>query len=400
MSTSWKKESNIQQSTYEDRYGQDTIIYGKVTKVFSETDNPQLEGAINFSHNSKRALPTIAYPQNFANQNIPVLGEVVGLFYNEDLEKVFYSPPLNLHNNPTHNSTDEVVVSTPNYVEPSTVNPYTVFAGDTIFQGRFGQSIRFTQTQPYKNPWSIGEVADSNPVIVISNGQVNTQDGSSLLLEDPKRDASSLYLIQQSTIDLPDLGKRNSNKEAILPPEKYIGNQAVLVSDRLYLNAREDSILLSAQSGSIGLSSDTVNLDGITSIRLDAPSYNLQADTFTSTNQERTVDSQTSTYNFDQFNINGTNVTFDYTRIALGANATHGLIQSTELMADLATLAGNITNLSNALTGVVALLAALPGGQAPAAALQTAAATLSTQATTVQSKAASGAYLSTKAFTE
>ena len=400
MSTSWRKDSSIQQSTYEDRYGQDTLVYGKVTKIFLETDNPKLEGAINFSHNSKRALPTIAYPQNYANQNIPVLGEVVALSYSEDLEKAFYGPPLNLHNNPTHNSTDEVVVSTPNFIEPSTVNPYTVFSGDTILQGRFGQSIRFSQTQYYKNSWSIGNVADSNPVIVISNGQAATQDGSSLILEDPKRDASSLYLIQNSTIDLPDSGKRASNEEPVATPEEYIGNQAVLVSDRLYLNAREESILLSAQSGSVGLSSNTVNLDGITSIRLDAPTFNLQADTFVATNQERNINSETSTYNFTQFDINGTNVNVNYSRIGLGENAAEPVLQSTEFLTDIAALNLGLTQLATALTGVVGILAVLPGGQVPAAALQAAATTVISQANNIQTKAVSGNYLSTTVFTK
>lgn len=397
MSTSYKNTQRIQRPEYVNIHGEDTLVYGKVTRVFTSTENPELEGAIKFSHKSKRSLPSIAYPSAFTFQQIPLLGEVVSLYYNSSLEKVFYSIPINIYNYPTHNASDEVVVSTPDYSEPLSINPYTLFTGDTIFQGRFGQSIRLSQSIPDRTPWQ-GQLGSS--VIVISSGQVQTEDGSSLILEDVNNDPASIYLIENSSIPLLDLSRRDSYEEAPQRADEYQGNQTVIASDRLYLNAREDSILLSAQSSSIGLSGNTINLDGISSIRLDTPSYSLQADTFTTINESRTIDSQTSTYNYDQFNLTGTNITIDHNRIALGQNAVHPLIQSNELMADLAVLASNISSLSQALDGVVGLLTALPGGQAPAAILKTATTSLQTQASSIQTKASSGTYLSTKAFTE
>ena len=397
MSTGYKKRADIVRPSYTARHGEDTIVYGKVTDVFTSTDNPELEGAIRFTHKSKRNLPSIAYPVAHLFQHLPLLGEVVSLTYNSSLEKVFYSLPINIYNYPTHNASDEVVTTTVDYSEPLTINPYTQYTGDTLLQGRFGQSIRFSQSIPNKTPWS-GSIGNS--LIVISSGQVKTEDGSFLITEDINQDPSSFYLAENINLPIIDVSKRVSYEEAVINGNSYQGNQAVLNSDRLYLNAREDSILLSAQSGSIGLSGNTINLDGINSIRLDAPSYNLQANNFTATNESRTIDSQTSTYNYDQFNLNGTNITIDHNRIALGQNAVNPLIQSNELMADITLLATNIATLCTALSGVVGLLSVLPAGQVPAAALQAAATSLQTQASSIQTKASSGTYLSTKAFTE
>ena len=397
MSTSYKTSRKIEKPTLTSKVGEDTIVYGKVSKVYHGTGNPLLEGAIQFSSNTKRSLPNIAYPINFGTQQLPLLGEMVSLYYNETLEKVFYGPSVNIHNFPTHNSPDAIVQESTDYYEPSDINSYALYAGDTIMQGRFGQSIRFSQSIPNKTPWN-GE--QGKAAVLISSGQIPTEDGSSLLVEDINRDPSSLYLIEEASINLTDNSKRSSYEEAPQRGRDYLGNQAILASNRVYINAREESILASAQSGSIGLSGNTVNLDGVSSIRLDAPTYNLQADTHTTTNQTRTIDSETSTYNYTQFDLTGTNININHSRIGLGSEAVNPLLQSPEFLTDLAALNVQLTTLSTALTGVTVLLAALPGGQAPAAALQTASTNLITQANSINTKIGSGTYLSTTVFTK
>lgn len=376
----------------------DGIFAAKVLSI-NLTNTIYPIGSITFeAFEQSNTAAKIAVPFSTGIKQYPVVGELVYIHPStDDGSELLYSLPSNTQNTPTTNIVDTVYAD--QFLEREDVNSLLPFNGDILLEGRHGQSIRFSHFQEPNHAWQ-GSATIGNAVTIISNGQRQTDESLELLLEDVNEDPAILALVEGASLGLLDGSKRDSYQEAELDGSTYVGNQAILASDRLYFNARQNSILLSAQNASIGLSANTVNIDGVTSIRLDAPSYNLQANTFTTTNQDRSVDSQTATYNLDQFNVNGTSVTFDYNRIALGANATHGLIQSTELMADVASLAGNITALSNALTGVVALLTVLPGGQAPAAALQTAAATLSTQATTIQTKASSGAYLSTKAFTE
>ena len=370
--------------------------FGQVIKVNTSTENLDLEGTISAVTSNGNILTNI-YPKHYNIQQLPLLGELVEISKDDFEGRSYYSSPVNIHNFPTHNSPNESVITTSDYIEPTTVNPYRIYTGDTILQGRFGQSIRFSQTIENKTVW---EGSTSNPVTIISNGQTPTEDGAFLLTEDINQDAATLYLVEDTKLPLIDLSKRDSYNQPIESGNEFRGNQAIIASDRLYLNARQDSVLVSAQSGSVGLSGETINIDGISSIRLDAPSYDLNSDTFVATNQERNINSETSTYNFTQFDINGTNVNVNYSRIGLGENAAEPVLQSTEFLTDIAALNLGLTQLATALTGVVGILAVLPGGQVPAAALQAAATTVISQANNIQTKAVSGNYLSTTVFTK
>ena len=343
-------------------------------------------------------MATVAMPISMGLKQYPLVGELVLVYPAPDrFSDLQYSLPANAQNSPTTNIVDGYFSQF--FLEREDINLLRPFNGDTILEGRHGQSIRFSHFQDNQHSWG-GEAGIGRAITIISNGQEVTEDGTTPILENINEDAAIITLVENASMNLSDSSKRDSYEEPITNGSTFLGNQAIIASDRLYLNAREDSILLSAQSSSIGLSGNTLNLDGIDSIRLDAPSYNLQADTFTTTNESRTIDSQTSTYNYDQFNLNGTNITIDHNRIALGQNAVNPLIQSNELMADIALLTTNISTLCTALSGVVGLLSVLPAGQVPAAALQAAATSLQTQASSIQTKASSGTYLSTKAFTE
>ena len=315
--------------------------FGQVIKVNTSTENLDLEGTISAITSNGNILTNI-YPKHYNIQQLPLLGELVEISKDDFEGRSYYSSPVNIHNFPTHNSPNESVITTSDYIEPTTVNPYRIYTGDTILQGRFGQSIRFSQTIENKTVW---EGNTSNPVTIISNGQTPTEDGAFLLTEDINQDAATLYLVEDTKLPLIDLSKRDSYNQPIESGNEFRGNQAIIASDRLYLNARQDSVLVSAQSGSVGLSGETINIDGISSIRLDAPSYDLNSDTFTTANQERNINSETSTYNFTQFDINGTNVNVNYSRIGVGENAAEPVLQSTEFLTDIAALNLGLTQL-------------------------------------------------------
>lgn len=343
-------------------------------------------------------VASVALPASFGIKQYPLVGELVMISPSpDDFSDLVYSIPANAQNNPTTNIVDGYYSQF--FIERDDINPLQPYNGDTILEGRHGQSLRFSHFQDINHSWG-GQGDIGGAITILSNGQEEAEDGRSFILENVNEDPAILILGERFSLPLEDSSKRDSYEETIQDGSSFIGNQAILSSDRVYINARENSILLSAQKANIGLSANTVNIDGVSSIRMDAPTYNIQSDTFTATNKSRTIDSQTSTYNYDQFNLTGTNITIDHNRIALGQNAVNPLIQSNELMTDIALLNSNISSLSTALSGVVALLAALPGGQAPAAALQAAATSLQTQASLIQTKASSGTYLSTKAFTE
>ena len=343
-------------------------------------------------------VATVALPASFGIKQYPLVGELVMISPSpDDFSDLVYSIPANAQNNPTTNIVDGYYSQF--FIERDDINPLQPYNGDTILEGRHGQSLRFSHFQDINHSWG-GQGDIGGAITILSNGQEEAEDGRSFILENVNEDPAILILGERFSLPLEDSSKRDSYEEAIQDGSSFIGNQAILSSDRIYINARENSILLSAQKANIGLSANTVNIDGVSSIRIDAPTYNIQSDTFTATNQTRTVDSSTTTYNYNQFDLNGTNVNINHTRIGLGENAVEPLLQSTEFLADIAALNVSLTSLSTALVGVTALLAALPGGQVPAAALQTAANSVTTQANNLQTKAVAGNYLSSTVFTK
>ena len=128
----------------------------------------------------------------------------------------YYFPyPLNIWNNNHHNALPDNV----NYdFEPKELNLGSNFKeneniktllpeeGDTIIEGRFGNSIRMSSTSKNKkisqNPWS-GEGENGDPIIMIRNGQkiINNEPWIPDY-EDINEDKSSLYLTSTQLIPI------------------------------------------------------------------------------------------------------------------------------------------------------------------------------------------------------
>lgn len=171
------------------------------------------------------------------------------------------------------------------FIERQYIHPLYPFTGDVLYQGRWGNSIRFgSTTRPFNtadykplNEWSdIGENGD--PIITIRNGQSPThldEKGNPLagyipITEQINNDLSSIYLT--STQKLKNFKIQNSsffsypaNKSSLIKtptlPKDYIGSQVIINSDRLVFNAKKDHILISGQE-SINLSSNnSLNFD-------------------------------------------------------------------------------------------------------------------------------------------
>jgi LAS superfamily LD-carboxypeptidase LdcB len=129
----------------------------------------------------------------------------------------FYYPPINIWNNSSGNplpsepdiqlsngdiplgeyTTEDKVMKTKNMLP---------FEGDTIFEGRFGNSIRFGSSNPRgKNNWSEND-SEGDPITIISNGQ--TPQGSAVI-EDINGDASSIYLTSNQNINNLNIASKN-----------------------------------------------------------------------------------------------------------------------------------------------------------------------------------------------
>ena len=155
------------------------------------------------------------------------------------------------------------------FIERGNIHPLLPFEGDIIYEGRWGNSIRFGSTVKTKNPWSTsGDNGD--PILILRNGQNpnSSNFGAEPIIEDIKKDLSSIYLT--STQQLKNFSLANENFISYTTPPKtpasYNNPQIVLNSNRIILNANSDSILISGEK-SVGISSNnSINIESTSEI--------------------------------------------------------------------------------------------------------------------------------------
>jgi hypothetical protein len=159
------------------------------------------------------------------------------------------------------------------FIEKTNIHPILPFAGDTIFEGRFGNSIRLGSTVKsnsiYKNNWSSNS-NEGDPIFILRNGQsVNlNKEGWTPIVEDINQDLSSIYFTstQQIPINLSSTNYTGIRQEYI--PESartFNKSQIILNSGRLLFNSTIDSIIFSSKK--------TISLSSIEDIGLSSRGF-------------------------------------------------------------------------------------------------------------------------------
>jgi len=162
-----------------------------------------------------------------------------------------------------------------NFTERLSVRNLQPFPGDLIYQGRWGQSLRFgatAQNTPIPNPWSdSGE--DGDAITIIRNGQYEEETDPWIpQVEDINEDKSSIYLTTTQKIPIEVASKSyKSYDSSPTSPNVYDSDQVILNSGRLLFNSKEDSILLT--------SNDSINLNSVNSVNIDTPKTVIQSPT-------------------------------------------------------------------------------------------------------------------------
>jgi hypothetical protein len=157
----------------------------------------------------------------------------------------------------------------PGFEEQNNIHPSRAYPGDIIYEGRWGQGIRFGSTaeNPQANPWSsVGPVG--SPITIIRNGQVNTNDPAWVPQTDIiNGDDASIYLASTQKIPLQskavEINQYYSYPDNAKPtaPDQYAGKQIILNSGRLVFNTTQDHLLFSSQK-SIGFTAvESINFD-------------------------------------------------------------------------------------------------------------------------------------------
>lgn len=202
---------------------------------------------------------------------------------------------VNVWGTPHHNALPQQRVDYnnpigPGVVELSDINPLYPYPGDTILQGRLGQSIRFGGNKSKYNT-----ITDSSnntqPFTLISNGQIKTDNGLDYITEDINKDANSIYFLSNHKVPLTTANKkRDSYNRVPTTSDQFKGNQVVVNGGRLYFNAKEESAFISAKE-SIGLNANSINMDATDYFCIDAKKIyiGVKARTATSSVQQPAV---------------------------------------------------------------------------------------------------------------
>lgn len=270
-----------------------SIIFGVVASI---RDN--VNGLIEFVPLKAQGKIERARPASPDLKSIPIPGEVIIAIDNpisntisnnnpasEAGEDFLYLNGINLWNNPSFNGiTNTQTISNPdtlNFFNPETVAniiPLISAPGDNILEGRFGNTIRLGNTNPnFGNGWSEnGKKGD--PITIISNGQASENATN---VENISEDLSSIYLTSYQKIANFSLAKQtfssyNRGQEPVSPKE-FTSPQIILNSDRVTLNAKTDSVLISGDKSVFLSSNESINttskefyMDSI-DIRLGSP---------------------------------------------------------------------------------------------------------------------------------
>jgi len=294
--------------------GSSNSTYGRVIKTILSISDPDCKDSSMLNgvfyrimkNESDESLDTaIADSVKFAKQGsstfrvVPMEGEIVEITSepapNSPTGKVqYWTKVVNVWNHPHHNSSPDT--KQPNWQdrllggnkEQSTINPLQINSGDLLIEGRLGQSIRFGGNRG-SNLDLINSANNGKPIILISNGQIETKEGDSAIYEDINKDTNSIYLLSDHKTPLKAANNKRDSYDTVPPAsDEYIGNQVVVNGGRLYFNAKEDSTFISAKE-SIGLNANTLNLDAKEYFCVDAKLIYLGKKARTATTPEPVV---------------------------------------------------------------------------------------------------------------
>lgn len=215
----------------------DILFPARVKDILLNSDNPRFEqtlgwgslGSIKFKpiygsvEGNVESLLT-ANPL-FANiKSYPLINELVLIINsptselndNDNSSGYYYIPfPINIWNNIHHNAFPDInnynenpedLLLGSNFEEKSNIHNLLPEEGDVIIEGRFGNSLRFSQNTPNKkennNSWSsVGE--KGSPIIIISNNHsITDNDTWTPTYEDINEDGSSIYLSSDNEIPI------------------------------------------------------------------------------------------------------------------------------------------------------------------------------------------------------
>lgn len=225
----------------------------------------------------------IAYPLFPHIQYVPLVGELVYLIdlpspvsqgnkkkSNTPIQKYYIT--INLWNNVQENSipaSDNASLGITFKSNPN-VRKLIPFEGDTIVQGRQGNSLRLGTTAKISslNEWSsVGDEID--PITLLVNG-LNFNPDSKYYVEHINKDDSSIYLTSTQKIPLQTdrTGVLNPLTKPLNVPD-YFSSQIILSSNRVVLNSKKDEVMIFAATNVEINTKNIINLNATERVHLN-----------------------------------------------------------------------------------------------------------------------------------
>jgi len=227
-----------------------------------------------------------AYPMDMSMRRIPLIGETVIVMQGASGESspdkrnsnttYYYLNPVSIQKNPHNNAlpTSKTLLSAASAVagyaaaavgipgvsgggssselgagfsERTDVGSIQPFVGDVLLEGRFGHSMRFGYTPKgsktsEKPSWSAS--TDNDPITILANGRKRGGSYNKFIIEDVNDDLSSIWLGSSQKIKLKPAQKGIGPADK---PSSYGKPQIILNSDRVFLNARKENIIIAAK---------------------------------------------------------------------------------------------------------------------------------------------------------
>jgi hypothetical protein len=202
----------------------------------------------------------------------PLPGEIIIAV--EYFGKLYYSQKLNILNSVNINSHPGLS----KWVKDKPIDNYTITdfesdfkirqldanEGDIIFNGRFGQSIRFgSNVKEIFPPAGPGVIPDENtgkqnsPNIIIRSGQGEIPGvDNKPVKENINLDGSSIWMTTDQKVDIKLDNSHSTFIWADKGSEGFGGNRITINSDGLILNSKKNNILMSSM-GFIGFTANT-----------------------------------------------------------------------------------------------------------------------------------------------
>lgn len=262
---------------------QPQIYYGEVIDINSDTyelTNTESNSNINTLFTVKVLIKENgntrhidAKPADNNIKRIPIIGEVLVIIQLFDHKtsvdsrgyQWYYLNPIGIKSSINNNilSVNSTEFRPDSKFVESNVPLLQPYRGDLLIEGRYGNSIRFSNTVDTANSkytitpsWSSNSLATGNnpsPIIILSNGR-KIDSVKSFTVENIQTDAASLYLT--STQKIPDLLLGNINSRNSIncytPVEsQYTDSQFIGAADRVILKAKTDIAIIDSPTAII-----------------------------------------------------------------------------------------------------------------------------------------------------